>query len=60
MRFDRDDDLNGADFDRAVWAYRLLQWTRLECMAKEQLLANNGEEQGQSLSGLKLGETLLQ
>ena len=34
MRFDRDDDLNGKDFDRAVWAYRLLQWTRLEGMAK--------------------------
>jgi len=27
MRFDRDDDLNGVDFDRAVWAYRLLQFT---------------------------------
>lgn len=30
MRFDRDDDLNGVDFDRAVWAYRLLKWTNLQ------------------------------
>ena len=29
LRFDRDDDLNGRDFDRVVWAYRLLQFTRL-------------------------------
>ena len=29
LRFDRDDDLNGADFDKAVWAYRLLKWTNL-------------------------------
>jgi hypothetical protein len=29
MRFDRDDDLNGSDFDQAVWAYRLLRWTNL-------------------------------
>lgn len=29
LRFDRDDDLNGVDFDRAVWAYRLLRWTNL-------------------------------
>jgi hypothetical protein len=29
MRFDRDDDLNGLDFDQAVWAYRLLKWTNL-------------------------------
>ena len=32
MRFDRDDDLNGIDFDHAVRAYRLLQWTTLERM----------------------------
>jgi hypothetical protein len=30
MRFDRDDDLNGGDFDQAVWAYRLLKWVNLE------------------------------
>ena len=30
MRFDRDDDLNGVDFDQAVWAYRLLKWANLE------------------------------
>lgn len=30
MRFDRDDDLNGVDFDQAVWAYRLLKWVNLE------------------------------
>ncbi len=30
MRFDRDDDLNGVDFDQAVWAYRLLKWTNLQ------------------------------
>ena len=29
LRFDRDDDLNGPDFDRAVWAYRLLKWVDL-------------------------------
>jgi hypothetical protein len=29
MRFDRDDDLDGRDFDRAVWAYRLLKWADL-------------------------------
>ena len=29
LRFDRDDDLNGSDFDHAVWAYRLLRWTNL-------------------------------
>ena len=29
MRFDRDDDLNGRDFDQAVGAYRLLQFTRV-------------------------------
>ncbi len=29
LRFDRDDDLNGRDFDRLVWAYRLLQFTQL-------------------------------
>jgi hypothetical protein len=29
MRFDRDDDLNGRDFDRAVWAYRLHEWADL-------------------------------
>jgi len=30
LRFDRDDDLNGVDFDQAVWAYRLLKWTNLQ------------------------------
>ncbi|MGB8481914.1 MAG: hypothetical protein WCE63_24200 [Acidobacteriaceae bacterium] len=30
LRFDRDDDLNGVDFDQAVWAYRLLKWTDLQ------------------------------
>ena len=30
MRFDRDDDLNGVDFDQAVWAYQLLKWANLE------------------------------
>lgn len=60
LRFDRDDDLNGADFDRAVWAYRLLQWTTLERMAKEHLLANHGEERGRTVSGLQPGEKLLQ
>jgi len=30
LRFDRDDDLNGVDFDQAVWAYRLLRWTNLQ------------------------------
>ena len=30
LRFDRDDDLNGVDFDRAVWAYRLRKWTNLQ------------------------------
>lgn len=54
MRFDRDDDLNGVDFDRAVWAYRLLQWTKLERMAKDQLLVPEEEEQEQSLSGLEV------
>ena len=45
LRFDRDDDLNGVDFDRAVWAYHLLQWTTLERMAKEQLAPDqDGEE----------------
>ncbi len=34
MRFDRDDDLNGADFDQAVWAYKLLKWTNLQAMAE--------------------------
>jgi hypothetical protein len=29
MRFDRDDDLKGLDFDQAVWAYRLLKWINL-------------------------------
>ena len=29
LRFDRDDDLNSPDFDRAVWAYRLLKWVDL-------------------------------
>ena len=29
MRFDRDDDLNGKEFDRAVWAYRLSKWADL-------------------------------
>ncbi len=29
LRFDRDCDLSGADFDRAVSAYRLLKWTNL-------------------------------
>lgn len=48
IRFDRDDDLNGIDFDRAVWAYRLLQWTTLERMAREQLPTN--EEKGDHLS----------
>ena len=33
LRFDRDDDLSGRDFDQAVWAYRLLRWTDLERMA---------------------------
>ena len=34
MRFDRDDDLNGVDFDRAVWAYQLLKWTNLQDRAR--------------------------
>ena len=29
VRFDRDDDLNGRDFDRAVWVHRLLQFTNI-------------------------------
>ncbi len=45
LRFDRDDDLNGVDFDRAVWAYRLLQWTTLERMAREQLTLEGGGEE---------------
>lgn len=34
MRFDRDDDLNGSDFDHAVWAYKLLKWTNLQACAE--------------------------
>ena len=33
MRFDRDDDLNGSDFDQAVWAYRLLKWADIAMLA---------------------------
>ena len=44
LRFDRDDDLSGADFDRAVWAYRLLRWTKLEEMAKDSFTPGVGEE----------------
>jgi hypothetical protein len=29
LRFDRDDDLNGQDFDHAVRVYRLLKWPDL-------------------------------
>jgi hypothetical protein len=29
LRFDRDDDLNGRDFDRVVWAYRLARHDRV-------------------------------
>ena len=36
LRFDRDDDLNGVDFDKAVWAYRLLKWTNLKDRAGQQ------------------------
>ena len=36
LRFDRDDDLNGVDFDKAVWAYRLLKWTNLNDRAGQQ------------------------
>ena len=59
LRFDRDDDLNGADFDQAVWAYRLLQWTKLERMAREQLTLQAGGEDSLSSSRLESGETLV-
>ncbi len=48
LRFDRDDDLNGIDFDQAVWAYRLLQWTTLERMAREQLVPKGAPEEPSS------------
>lgn len=44
LRFDRDDDLSGADFHRAVWAYRLLRWTKLEEMARDSSTPGVGEE----------------
>ena len=47
MRFDRDDDLNGVDFDQAVWAYRLLRWTKLEELARASFTP--GSEQGTDL-----------
>ena len=59
LRFDRDDDLSGADFDQAVWAYRLLQWTKLERMAREQLTLQTGGEDSLSSSLLESGETLV-
>ena len=59
MRFDRDDDLNGVDFDRAVWAYRLLQWTTLERMAREQLTPEGGGEDSLSTSDVELRDTLI-
>ncbi len=51
LRFDRDDDLNGIDFDQAVWAYRLLQWTTLERMAREQLVPKGVGEEPSSAPG---------
>ena len=59
LRFDRDDDLSGADFDQAVWAYRLLQWTKLERMAREQLTLQKGGEDSLSSFPLESGETLV-
>lgn len=59
MRFDRDDDLNGADFDRAVWAYRLLRWTTLERMAREQLAPGGRGEDGLSTSVYEPNDTLI-
>ena len=59
LRFDRDDDLNGADFDRAVWAYRLLQWTTLERMAREQLTPEKGGEESLSPSAIETCDTLI-
>lgn len=59
MRFDRDDDLNGVDFDHAVWAYRLLQWTTLERMAREQLTPEGGGEDSLSTSANELRDTLI-
>ncbi len=59
MRFDRDDDLDGVDFDRAVWAYRLLQWTTLERMAREQLTPEGGGEDSLSTSDVELRDTLI-
>lgn len=59
MRFHRDDDLDGVDFDRAVWAYRLLQWTTLERMAREQLTPGGGGEDSLSTSDVELRDTLI-
>ncbi len=59
MRFDRDDDLNGVDFDQAVWAYRLLQWTTLERMAREQLTPEGGGEDSLSISDVEFRDTLI-
>lgn len=59
MRFDRDDDLDGVDFNRAVWAYRLLQWTMLERMAREQLTPEGGGEDSLSTSDVELRDTLI-
>lgn len=59
LRFDRDDDLNGADFDRAVWAYRLLQWTTLERMAREQLTREKEGEESLALSAFETCDTLI-
>lgn len=35
MRFDRDDDLSGREFDQVVWAYQLLKWTNIKCSAEK-------------------------
>lgn len=59
LRFDRDDDLNGVDFDRAVWAYRLLQWTTLERMAREQLTPEGGGEAVSRTLSDELRDTLI-
>ena len=59
LRFDRDDDLSGADFDQAVWAYRLLQWTKLERMAREQLTLQTGGGDSLSSPPVESGETLV-
>lgn len=59
MRFDRDDDLNGVDFDHAVWAYRLLEWTKLERMAREQLAPEEGGEDSLFTPSSELRDTLI-